>query len=211
MNRILVGLILLFLTSLAGAEPTAGLLWVEVRCASDSEDFAFRLSYEDHSRAATLVDPKGLVVIPTYFLYSPYLRHQVYVTSPQTGKVYEAKIVATDYTLGLAFLQILDWHEEMPAIQLSDRKPDAGEKVSVLSRLDEAEGFAPVRAYAHVAGSIGHRYSQSLLDRSLPSYVGLPVLDENSEVVGLVGQRKDELTRLISAERLAVALDKLSK
>jgi S1-C subfamily serine protease len=114
-------------------------------------------------------------------------------------KEYDAELVATDSKLGLAFLRIKDLGDrQLAAVAFGDEsvKPDIGDEVCQVSRLEKGYDYATYVHTAVVNGRITKPRKALMLDGTVREQ-GLPVFTMDGEVVGALtsiesGMQEDE-------------------
>jgi hypothetical protein len=175
-----------------------------------------------------LLDPSGIVLCPSgYIGIAPQsLRRSMggMSATPTEFKVlvgddpegYEARLLARDADLELAWLQIKAPGKKLPALDLSARpQPQVGDKLLTLQRTPRYLGRAPIVS-ENALGGTATRPRPLLMLAGLGLAPGVPVFSNAGVLVGVtIAQRADEGERpslgqrvptlVLSVEELAAA------
>ncbi|MDW8106664.1 MAG: serine protease [Armatimonadota bacterium] len=101
-------------------------------------------------------------------------------------KEYEAKLVATDSQLGLAFLKIVDLEgRTVNPLPLAEEPLTLGSEVITVSRLPRGFDYAPYYCTGRVISEVNKPRKAYLLEGSI-SEMGLPVYNAKGEIVGVM-------------------------
>jgi hypothetical protein len=161
-----------------------------------------------------LIDPSGVVLCPSAYIgIAPQsMRRAMGGMSvlPTEFKVligddpegYEARLLARDADLELAWLQLKAPGKKLPSLDLSARpQPQVGDKLLTLSRTPRYLGRAPVVA-ENALGGTATRPRPLLLLAGLSLQPGVAVFSNAGVLVGVsIAQRADEGERATAGQR----------
>lgn len=101
-------------------------------------------------------------------------------------KEYDAKLVATDSQLGLAFLKITNLEgRTITPIAFSNEELSVGKEVISVSRLPKGYDYAPYFSTGRIIGEVSKPRKAYLMEGSI-SELGLPVYNMKGEAVGVL-------------------------
>jgi S1-C subfamily serine protease len=101
-------------------------------------------------------------------------------------KEYEAKLVATDSQLGIAFLKITNLEgRTVTPIAFSNEELSIGKEVLTVSRLPKGYDYAPYFATGRIISEISKPRKAYLMEGNI-SELGLPVYNMKGEAVGVL-------------------------
>ncbi|MCS6922974.1 MAG: S1C family serine protease, partial [Fimbriimonadales bacterium] len=169
----------------------------------------FKSEEENESRESkftlqgAVLNSEGLVMVSGVLLSSESFRQLIgleddegmnLTISPQSFKVifgsetkeYDAKLVATDSQLGIAFLKITNLEgRAITPITFSNEELTIGKELITVSRLPKGFDYAPYFATGRIISEISKPRKAYLMEGNI-SELGLPVYNLKGEAVGVL-------------------------
>lgn len=139
-----------------------------------------------------LVDPAGLIMMPSGFVHHPNPDIKVAVTSirvifPGDEKEYDAILGAVDTKLKLAYVLIrdLEGRAVAPLDLARSAEPALGDTLYAVTRLGQGYDYAPICQTASVVGQVSKPRAMWVLDGEAPS-PAQPLYTADGAVAGIM-------------------------